>query len=84
MYFTALTMIDQVPYVDYIGLLQHDSPLDNLNNDSRHELIYKVHSLCLALPALLLTYDAHLQLHHSDWLAATGLWRVGLSCFLVE
>jgi hypothetical protein len=55
-YFAVLTMIDQVPDAD--GLDQSIPSLDN--SECRRDLIYLLHSLRLALPAMLLTYDARL------------------------
>jgi hypothetical protein len=55
-YFSVLSLIDQVPYGD--DSLQHSQALDH--TECRRHLLYLLHSLRLALPALLLTYDARL------------------------
>jgi hypothetical protein len=55
-YFTVLTLIDQVPYGDDPS--QQSQALDH--TECRRDLIYLLHSLRLALQALLLTDDARL------------------------
>ena len=55
-YYTALTMIDKVQ----LGVSDDDSQQEDAALETKRDLVYILHSLRLALPALILAYDAKL------------------------